>query len=251
MINEIGVSGGNMLCLNNPQIEQWLLIQKAYLEDSVLVDQNKQLDEQRVQAQQEMLQLLSSFLEGAATLRELNTIFQQKTHNLWNAFSLRGMSGALFLNKLLKHIPNEESLTHQLRSVLRVPNVTIASSQEGSWDGRKRMQGFIQFLEGLIASQQVRRSQLQPARVPFFLSVWWHLQAIETWPIFYFHLRQVFKAEEPLKALQDSVEEYFQFRSRFTSLAEALNVSSWELEHVCLWYHQKIEENRLGEQKGH
>ncbi len=234
---------------SNEQIEQWHLIQKAYLEDALSVTQNKHLDIQRVQAQQEMLQLLGSFLEGSVTLKEFNTVFQQKTHALWNAFSLRGMSGGLFLNKLVKHIPNEESLAHQLRSALRIPKIATTSHSEDFWDGRKRMQSFTQFLEGWIASQQVLRSQLQPARVPFFLSVWWHLQATECWPIFYFHLRQVFQAGEPSKAQQDPVEAYFQFRSCFTSLAEALHTSLWELEHLCLWRCQQTLESRSSEHR--
>jgi hypothetical protein len=101
------------------------------------------------------------------------------------------------------------------------------------------MDGFIQFLEGLIASQQVLRSQLQPARVPFFLSGWWHLQANERWPIFYFHARCALLTEgTTLQRLQDPVEAYFEFRSLFTCLAKELEVTPWQLEHMCAWYVQ-------------
>ena len=101
------------------------------------------------------------------------------------------------------------------------------------------MDGLIQFLEGLIASQHVLRSQLQPARVPFFLSGWWHLQASEQWPIFYLHVRSAFTLDgEILQRLQDPVEAYFVFRSRCLFLAKELEVTPWQLEHMCAWYVQ-------------
>jgi len=81
------------------------------------------------------------------------------------------MSGGMFLNKLVKYTPNEATFAHLLRLMIRAP--------EDMRDGQRQMQTFVRFLEGLIASQQVLRSQLQPARVPFFLSAWWHMQAPE------------------------------------------------------------------------
>jgi hypothetical protein len=86
------------------------------------------------------------------------------------------MSGGLFFNQLVQRVPNEETFAHLLRLMIRVPD-------EGR-EAEQRMQAFVRFLEGLIASQQVQRAQLQPARVPFFQSIWWHMQAQERWPIF-------------------------------------------------------------------
>ena len=34
----------------------------------------------------------------------------------------------------------------------------------------------------------------------------------------------------------DPIEEYFRFLSLFLSLANVLNISSWQLEHLCTWY---------------
>jgi hypothetical protein len=229
-----------MMVWSYTQVEQWHLVQRVYLEDAEIVKRDQEIDLKRSQAQQEMMQLLSSFLEGTVEIHKFNTIFQHKTHNEWGVFGLRGMSGGLFLNKLVKHIPNEESLANQLCTALRLPRDGAHSLTEDSWDGRKSMQGFIQFLEGLIASRQVLRSQLQPARVPFFLSIWWHMQANERWPIFNFHVRSAFMSGgAALQPLQNPVEEYFEFRSRFLLLANELEVSPWQLEHICAWYLQR------------
>src|SRR5260370_4155434 len=218
-----------MLMWSNEKLEQWRLSYSTYLSDMPSVTLNRNIDRQRPHTQQEMTQLLRSFLDGAITLKEFNPVSQQKTHNAWNVFHLQGMSGGLFLNKLVKHVPSEDTFGHLFRLMMRVP--------EETQDGRRQMQAFVQFLEGLIASRQVTRAQLQPARVPFFLSAWWHIQDPERWPIFYLDVRQALLIEEThSKEALDPVETYFSFRTRFLALAQALGVSMWELEHLASWY---------------
>jgi hypothetical protein len=136
------------------------------------------------------------------------------------------MSGGLFFNQLVQRVPNEETFAHLLRLMIRVPD-------EGR-EAEQRMQAFVRFLEGLIASQQVQRAQLQPARVPFFQSIWWHMQARERWPIFYGDVRRAILVETSTP-LPDPIEGYFSFCTRFLALAQELSLSSWELEHLCRW----------------
>lgn len=221
---------------SSEQLEQWHLTQKEYVEDVAVVS-SQEVERHRSSARQEMVQLLNTFLARTITLREFNTVFQQKTHSEWSIFHLRGMSGGLFLNRLVKYVPSEENFSHLLRLMIRVP--------EDVRSGRQQMQAFVLFLEGLIASQQAQRGQLQPARVPFFLSVWWHIQDPERWPIFYLEVRQVLAPEGKQQGdSQDPVKRYFEFCDRFTSLAKELGISSWELENVCRWSGQRSKEER-------
>ncbi len=209
-------------------IEQWHKLQRAYKEDSVSVTRDKEIGIQRNQVKQDMLQVLNSFLENAITLKEFNTTFQQKTHAEWSLFSLRGMSGGLFFNKLVKYIPYEDAFAHLLRMILRIP--------VDQQDGQQHMQAFIHFLEDIILSEQAKRWQLQPARVPFFLSVWWHIQEAENWPIFSFEMRNaLLKEQEPSSSLQNPIDRYFAFKAWFLALKESLGLTSWELEQLILW----------------
>ncbi len=213
---------------SNKQIKQWQLTQRGYKQDTEAVLHDADIDRQRSLVQQEMAQALHSFLEGASTLKAFNTVFQQKTHETWNVFHLRGMSGGLFLNKLVKYVPSEETFAHLLRLVLRVP--------EDVREGQRQMQAFTRFLEGLIATHQVTRGQLQPARVPFFLSAWWHVQDPEHWPIFYLDVRRALLIENKYILDEwDPIEAYFVLCTRFLSLTKELDCSSWELEHLCTW----------------
>ena len=208
-------------------IGQWYVTQQAYLADTPTVMAHQALDQRRLYMQQELRQLLDAFLKRAITLKEFNATFQQQTQGARNVFRMRGTSGGLFLNRLVKYL-DDETFTAQLRSGLRLPEDCRA--------GLRQMQDLTHYLERLITQQEVARSQAQPARIPFLLSAWWHLQDAQHWPIF-FPLVQHMLMDDcgPLAQSQSAIEAYFAFRTRFLSLARALGVTLWELEHIVTW----------------
>ncbi len=142
---------------------KWVVFQ-GYLADTSTVMMHQALDQRRLLVQRAMTHVLQTFLHGSITLQEFNAIFQQKTQHDWNAFHLRGMSGGMFLNKLVKYITDRETLTTHLRAGFRLP--------EDTRDGQRQMQALTRYLERLIAMNVVTRAQLQPSRVPFLLSAW-------------------------------------------------------------------------------
>src|SRR5712691_5394224 len=212
--------------VSSKQLTWWRSRQRAYLADRTAVEYDQAIDLQRMQVRQEILQVLNSFLDGSIGLKAFNATFQQRTHNGWNVFHIQGMSGGLFFNQLVQRVPNEETFAHLLRLMIHVP--------EDRREAQQRMQAFVRFLEGLISSQQVQRAHLQPARVPFFQSIWWHMQARERWPIFYMDIRGAILAENGVLP-SDPIEAYFSFCTRFLAIAQELGISSWELEHLCRW----------------
>ncbi len=217
-------------------IEQWRVTQQEYLADTPTVMAHQALDQRRLQARQEMAQLLEAFLKRAITLKEFNTTFQQRTQGAWNVFRMRGTSGGMYLNKLVKYI-NDEMLASHLRCGLRLP--------EDTREGQRHMQELTRYFEQLITQQKAPRSQLQPARIPFLLSSWWHLQDVQHWPIFFQLVYRMLMSEDGQPTqVQSPIEAYFAFRTHFLSLAQALGVSVWELEHLVTWKGQRI----LGEQ---
>ena len=213
---------------SSEQITWWRSRQKVYLADRAAVEYDRAIDLQRTHVRQEILQILNSFLDGSISIKAFNATFQQRTQSQWSVFHLRGMSGGLFFNQLIQRVPNEETFAHLLRLMIQVPDERREAQQ--------RMQAFVRFLEGLISSQQVQRAQLQPARVPFFQSIWWHIQAQERWPIYYMDTRRAIITESVTNApLPDPIETYLTFCTRFLALTQELDISSWELEHLCCW----------------
>jgi hypothetical protein len=138
--------GGSMLC-STDLVEKWRHTQQAYLADTSAVQAYQALDQRRLQVQQEMMQLLDAFLKGSITLPAFNTLFQQKTYGVGNVFHMRGMSGGMFLNKLVKYVRDGEMLTALLRSSLRLPQDTR--------EGQHHMQALSRYLNQLITLDNV------------------------------------------------------------------------------------------------
>jgi hypothetical protein len=192
-------------------IEKWRVTQQEYLTDTSAVMAHQALDQRRLHVQQEMTQVLDDFLNRALTLKAFNTTFQQKTQGAWNVFRMRGTSGGMFLNKLVKYL-DDDTLTSHLRAGLRLP--------EDTREGQQHMQELTQYFERLITQQKVSRSQLQPARIPFLLSSWWHLQNAQHWPIFFPLVHHMVMNEDEQSTPSPSpIEAYFAFRTHFLSLA--------------------------------
>ncbi|MGA2065387.1 MAG: hypothetical protein ABSG86_10470 [Thermoguttaceae bacterium] len=217
--------------MGNPgaiQIEKWQSMLQASRADAAAWQRWRQVDELRAVVCKEMVALLQQYLNRQCDTRALRETFDRKTRNEWSPFGLKGMSGAMFLNMLVKHISDENSLSAQLREVLPSPKDTE--------DGRKRMQSFMGYLAGLIQSGKVSKGQVQPARVPFFVSAWWHVQDTERWPVFYVSGRRVLDRETDYCASENPVEDYFAFRERFLPLAAGLQIQSWDFEHLLSWH---------------
>src|SRR5260370_32604930 len=150
------------------QIDQWYLALEAYREDSEAKVEMAELRILRHRLREKMLQYLTAFLEGRCTLQDFNKASQRQPYYGWYVLEVRGVPGGMFLDKLLKDIPDEEQLAQQLRAAFPAP-------QDAS-HGRWWMLDLIFFVEEMIEKGQIRCLQLQPARFPFFLSAWWHLQ---------------------------------------------------------------------------
>ena len=221
-----------MMTWTDEQIDSWCLSFRSYREDASAMARVRDLQQQRCRVRQEVLRHLTAFLDGRDTLQDFHAALQYQAHPDWNLFGLYGLSGTTFLKKVVQAILHQERLTQYLRSALRVPKDVQAAHQ---W-----MHTLQLFLEEIITAGQMSRAQLQPARIPFFLSVWWSIQENETWPRFTGDLRQRLLSELPLtEPTGDQIDLYFAFRERFLALKTAFGISAWELERFLLWQKQQ------------
>ena len=223
--------------LDEASLIRWQQLAKESSADMASWQQYASEDEQRKTICREMSDLLNRFLREEVGTDVLRETFDKKTRNEWCSFGFKGMSGAMFLNMLVKHLPDGAELAALLRSVLPVPT--------GVEDGSKRMRSFLDCLREYVAKGTVTKAQVQAARVPFFISAWWHVQDTEKWPVFYVSGRNVLQQEPDYAATNDLVDDYFVFRDYFLALAAALKVNSWTMEHILDW------QNRLGGKKVH
>lgn len=216
--------------LTDAQKQRWHFLHQQYLADTQAVAKYTILDQKRLTAQQDLVGVLIQFFQGNADVETFREMFDQKSHSVRDTFGIE-FSGGMFINKLVKNVPEQSILTHQLRYTLHVPH--------DKENGRVRMRAFLQYLESLIASQYVRRNQVDPRRVLFFFSFSWHIQSVETWPVFYSRTREALEEGKVYIPNRDPLEDCFGFRDSFLRLAAQLKVVSWELEHLCEWRIEK------------
>jgi hypothetical protein len=210
-------------------IERW----QGFLEHS-RADADWQAESQRERRLRatvfpQILELLRGYLSGAVSLAEFQSTIDRRSRREWDVLGIKGASGAMFLNKLVKHVPDQPTLDAWLHAALPAP--------EDRQSGEARMQRFSDALMSLIRSSDVTRGQLQPARTSFLLSAIWHIQDSESWPVYYLSARGVLGREGLLRERPDAglVRSYFAFRDVWQSLAGTLELDAIGLEHLILW----------------
>lgn len=208
-------------------IDRWKIREEERQRDNALLTYHQERDGRRHVAQAQMLALLQQFLSEDIDLGTFRTVFDRRTRKEWDVFGLKGMSGAMFLNTLVKHIPDQTDVAQRLRRIFPLP-ADVA-------EGRVHMQEFYDYLQSLIEAKRITLRQVQASRVPFFVGAWWHLQDPETWPVYYTSGRRALEQDGLFQSTPNPISDYFNFRNTYIVLMKALGISPWELEHLLGW----------------
>jgi hypothetical protein len=59
------------------------------------------------------------------SLGDFRETFDRKTRNEWDLFGLKGLSGAMFLNKFAKYLPDQEDAASVVKTALQAPTSEI------------------------------------------------------------------------------------------------------------------------------
>lgn len=207
-----------------PAVERWRARWAEAQTDSEWLERHELRDEKRREVLPEIRDLIDRFLGGKISVSTFRAEFDLKTRNAWDFFGLKGLSGAMFLNKLAKHLPHDE-LDGELRAVLRVPPDAAAATAQ--------FDQFLQYLNKQFEDGVVNHHDIQPNRSPFFVSACWHVQEPERWPIMFESARDQLQIDGLIDKRAKGSEGYAAFTLTYRALAQALNLSFWELEHLC------------------
>jgi MoxR-like ATPase len=192
--------------------------------DLAWVERHRIRDEKRREILPQMRDLISGFLEQKVSLTELRETFDRKTRNEWDLFGLKGPSGAMFLNKLCKHL-SHETVGTALRTALEVPTSDANAGM--------KLQAFMDFLDRQVEEGLATVDDIQPNRAPFFVSACWHVQKPDIWPIAYPSALKALQAQGVLARGHTRSIGYMALVQAFRALAKGLGVSFWVLEHLC------------------
>lgn len=175
----------------------------------------------------QMAGLLEDFLAERIGIEELRSQYDRKTRKEWDYFGFKGFGGAMFLNMIVKHLPEEPGAAAALRAVLpKPPDDTTA---------RARLEELRRYLRRQRDEGLLTETQANEANIPFFVSAWWHIQEPSIWPPYYASVRKALKDSGLFERGPDPIASYFEFREVFTSLRDTLDLDTWGLEALCVW----------------
>jgi hypothetical protein len=221
------------------QVESWRLLWQELCGDPESVAAYRAWESQRRSVRPHLLGLLRRFLAGAVPIEELRATIDERLRTEWTGFGLSGLSGVVFLNRLVRHVSEREELAAQLRRLLPAP--ADADSAEA------QLRAFIGYLDALARSGVAGTALLQPGRSVFFASAWWHVQDAEAWPSYQPSARRVLREEQGgYVPAGEPIADYLAFREAFRRLAAALGLGAWELEYLC-WWHARRARSEEGE----
>ena len=225
------------------QTVSWRMLREEWAADSAAVAECETWVRDRARVRPQMVALLQRFLRGAIGLEQFRSTFDHRTRTDWDVFALKGASGAMFVNALVKHTEHRVVLARQLRAAFRGPgSVDVAAGQLAELIGAIAPPA-LPLLGDEQGESSVARSVVAPTNAVFFTTMCWHLPAPDQWPAFQPSSRQVLHDEEELfTATGDPVHDYLLFRESFLSLAAVLSLTTWQLEHLCWWQSRRLRE---------
>jgi len=190
--------------------------------------------EKRREVLPEMVALLDDFLADRVGLEELRAQWDRKTRKEWDYFGFKGFGGAMFLNMMVKHLPEAAGVAEVLRGVLPLPD------DEGA--ANEKLERLRRYLQRQRDEGHLTASQASESNIPFFVSSFWHIQEPAAWPPYYASVREALRNTALFEKGPDPIESYFAFRDALRSLRDALGQDVWELEALCAWEEPAPEE---------
>jgi len=199
---------------------------RALLQDTDALQELKRRDEQRKKVAPTLLAFVDDFVRGDVAVEVFKQNFDSRTRKEWDGFGLKGMSGAMVVNKLVNKLASQRTdLADTLRRSIAFPD-----TREG---GLRQMSELLRWLNGLVEAKIVTKADVQPRRVPFLLSTLWYVRAPEQWPAFYESVRNKLEQLGLYVPGDDIVASYAQFADAVRVATDDLHLTPWQFEFLC------------------
>ncbi|MCB9707287.1 MAG: AAA family ATPase [Myxococcales bacterium] len=211
--------------VTTPAIEDWRRHWDNAQQDELWIEGHHVRDRKRLEILPLLADLVKQFTENKISFDSFRNTFYSKVQNEWNVLGLNAYSGAKYLNDLHKYLSGDNDFPEQLRAAYSLP--------QSAADARAKIKALIDYLERQVAAGIATKRQLQPKRVPFLASAFWHFQQPDAWPLFYSSAREALQADGLLGRVVERADGYLEFARVFTSLAKGVGITFWELEHLC------------------
>lgn len=212
-----------------------------------LVEEDIRLDrDRRALIKDHLAPLVARFLAGGVPLAEFKSEID-RTNKRNEHWGFKGVKGQMFFNMLFNASADEAELTVELRAAIAVP--------ESDDMAKSRLRNFTSYVrrigEDWVEGGGSKHSRPNPASIPFFLSYFWQIQAIERWPVFYTSSVQALSNWNLYQPAPDLAEAYIAYVHLHNELQALFSATTrrpftlYDIEHVW-WYAAQEEQAPAG-----
>src|SRR5687767_13007601 len=93
--------------MDDTPIAKWRAELTAMRADVAFQERQAAQRQRREASRPQIAALIRDFREGRVELEALRQVFDTRTRTDWDVHGLKGLSGAMFLNTLVKHLPKQ------------------------------------------------------------------------------------------------------------------------------------------------
>ena len=104
-------------------VDRWRPYLEAANEDSEYLERHRLRDKRRMEVNPALKDLVNAFASGQTALADFKGQFDSKTRVEWEVLGLKGPAGAMFLNQVVKNVPDQEAAERIMRAAVKVPNL--------------------------------------------------------------------------------------------------------------------------------
>jgi len=232
-----------MSLLNDQQIQHAIETMKEYMsvpansQGKTAVMLEEELDKRRIEViEKELRPLLHAYLSGEIELPDFKSKIDSinKRNEFWG---FKGIKGQMFFNMVFNIADDINECSDEIKTAITVPtNEQMASS---------RIKNFSSYVKRLgdqwVEAGNTRHKAPKISSIPFFLSYFWQIQDIGTWPVFYTSSINVMEDLNLWQSSGDLAQDYINFKHIHEDLAEVFTKHSddvfnlYKVEHV-FWF---------------
>jgi hypothetical protein len=149
------------------------MLKEEWVSDSAAVAEWQEWERNRTRVRPQLLALLQRFL-SAIGLEQFRATFDRRTRTDWDAFALKGASGAGFLNALVTHAEHPVVLARQLRAALRVPKHGDPAAAQLAELIAAVVRPSLPLADAVRSDDSAAKSPVAPTLAVVFVTAWAH-----------------------------------------------------------------------------
>jgi hypothetical protein len=150
------------------------MLREEWAADSAANAECAEWERERSRVRPQIAAFLQRFLGGGVGLEQFRSTFDRRTRTDWDAFALKGASGAGFLNAPVTHAEHPVVLARQLRASLRVPKHGDPAAAQLAELIAAVVRPSLPLADAVRSDDSAAKSPVAPTLAVVFVTAWAH-----------------------------------------------------------------------------